>query len=164
MPPVRVAHTADLPRSELAAIRDLLYEVFDDMEETDYEHGLGGMHAAIWADGTLLAHGSVVMRRLLHEGRALRTGYVEIVAVRPELRRQGLASLVMAELERIIRDGVPFYRSRGWRQWRGATSAFGPRGIERTPDEDGGVFVLPVTAELNLDGDLACDWRDGEVW
>ena len=88
MPSIRVAHTADLSRRELAAIRDLLYVVFDDMEESDYEHGLGGMHACMTADGELLAHGSVVLRQLLHDGRSLRTGYVEAVAVRPDVRRR----------------------------------------------------------------------------
>jgi aminoglycoside 2'-N-acetyltransferase I len=34
----------------------------------------------------------------------------------------------------------------------------------RTPEDDGGVYVLPVTATLDLAGDLACDWRGGKVW
>ena len=28
----------------------------------------------------------------------------------------------------------------------------------------GYIYVLPVSAELTFDGDLACDWRDGDVW
>jgi len=34
----------------------------------------------------------------------------------------------------------------------------------RTPDEDGAVWVLPVAVDLDLDGTLTCDWRDGDVW
>jgi aminoglycoside 2'-N-acetyltransferase I len=49
----------------------------DELEEEDWEHALGGMHALAWADGRLVAHASVVQRRLLHGGRALRAGYVE---------------------------------------------------------------------------------------
>jgi aminoglycoside 2'-N-acetyltransferase I len=34
----------------------------------------------------LVGHGAVVMRRLLHDAQALRTGYVEGVAVRADRR------------------------------------------------------------------------------
>ena len=83
---------------------------------------------------------------------------------------------MMAELERIIRaaydlgalrasdDGLPFYLRRGWQQWCGPTSALTPGGIVRTPEEDGNVLVLPVTSPLDLQGELICDWRDGDVW
>jgi aminoglycoside 2'-N-acetyltransferase I len=39
-----------------------------------------------------------------------------------------------------------------------------PTGISRTPDADGCVYVLPLTVPLDLDGELTCDWRDGDVW
>ncbi len=39
-----------------------------------------------------------------------------------------------------------------------------PHGLQRTPDEEGWIYVLPVTATLDHRGDLACDWRDGDVW
>jgi aminoglycoside 2'-N-acetyltransferase I len=34
----------------------------------------------------------------------------------------------------------------------------------RTPDDDGAVWVLGLSAPLDLDGELTCDWRDGDVW
>jgi aminoglycoside 2'-N-acetyltransferase I len=34
----------------------------------------------------------------------------------------------------------------------------------RTADEDDCVYVFPVTAELDLSGELTCDWRDGALW
>jgi aminoglycoside 2'-N-acetyltransferase I len=40
----------------------------------------------------------------------------------------------------------------------------GPHGLERTPDDDDSTYVLPITAALDLSGDLACDWRAGDVW
>jgi aminoglycoside 2'-N-acetyltransferase I len=170
-------HTADLGAGELDEIRALLFGAFaGDIEESDVEHALGGMHALVREDGELVAHGSVVMRRLLHGGRALRCGYVEAVAVRTGHRRRGHGSVVMAELERFIRGaydlgalgasdaGAALYGSRGWLRWRGTTSVVAPEGIRRTPEDDGDVFVLPVAVELDLDGDIACDWREGEVW
>ena len=89
---VRVAHTAWLAAGELAAIRALLDDAFrGGFSDDDFEHGLGGIHAVVREGDDLVAHGSVVMRRLLHEGRALRTGYVEAVAVRADRRRLGRA-------------------------------------------------------------------------
>ena len=48
----------------------------------------------------------------------------------------------------------------------GGTVAYAltPQGIERTPEHDGAVYVLPVAARLDLSGELTCDWRDGDVW
>jgi aminoglycoside 2'-N-acetyltransferase I len=59
---------------------------------------------------------------------------------------------------------MPFYAARGWRPWRGPTSALTPDGVRRTRDEDGWVYVLEAGAVLDLDGELMCDWRDGSVW
>ena len=177
---VRVTHTADLNALELRAVRSLLDEAFDDDDEgfvdEDFEHALGGLHAVVWEGRDVIGHGAVVMRRLLHEGRALRTGYVEAVAVRADRRRRGHAGALMAALERVIRGGyqigalsatgaaADFYAGRGWRVWTGTTSVLTPHGVERTAEDDHGVYVLPVDVDLASGGDLACDWRDGDVW
>jgi aminoglycoside 2'-N-acetyltransferase I len=173
---VHVAHTSELYAATLDAARDLLYRVFDDMTEDDWEHSLGGIHAVVWDEGELVGHASVIQRRLLYAGRALRTGYVEGVAVRADRRRRGHGAAMMADLERVIRNAydlgalgatdsaADFYAARGWQQWRGPTSALTPSGVRRTPDDDGGVFVLPVTVPLDLAGELTCDWRDGDAW
>src|SRR5690606_36815331 len=119
-----------------------------------------------WDGDELVGHGALIQRRLLHRGRALRTAYVEGVAVRADRRRTGVASAIMAELERLIRAayelgalsaasvGARLYQARGWRRWRGTTSALTPTGIVATPEEDGYVFVLPLTAHLDLDTEL----------
>jgi aminoglycoside 2'-N-acetyltransferase I len=60
--------------------------------------------------------------------------------------------------------GAALYGGRGWTLWRGPTSALTPAGTVRTPDEDGGVWVLPVTADLDPDGGLTCDWRADDLW
>jgi aminoglycoside 2'-N-acetyltransferase I len=175
-PRLRLAHTADLDATTLTAARALLYEVFDDMEESDWEHCLGGMHALVWEGGELIGHAAVIQRRMIHRGRALRTGYVEGVAVRADRRRHGHAGAAMAALERIIRgayelgalgtseEGAAFYQARAWTPWRGRTWALTPDGVVRTEDEDDGIYVLGVSAELDLGGDLTCDWRNGSAW
>ena len=82
---VRLAHTSSLEPATLDAIRRLVEGAFDGhFDETDWEHTLGGLHALVAEDDTIVAHGAVVQRRLLHGDRALRTGYVEGVAVRAE--------------------------------------------------------------------------------
>lgn len=173
----RLAHTADLDPATLKAARTLLYDVFDDMTAEDWEHALGGLHALVFEDGALIGHASVVQRRLLHDGRALRCGYVEGVGVRADRRGRGHGAAMMDALERVIRSGydlgalgaadeaATFYAARGWQLWRGRSWTLTPDGIRRTPDEDGCIHVLPTPATpLNLDTDLACDWRDGDVW
>jgi aminoglycoside 2'-N-acetyltransferase I len=174
---VRTAHTAELDGATLGAARTLLDAVFGaEMTDDDWEHVLGGVHALVWEGEQLIGHGSVVQRRLVHAGRALRTGYVEAVAVRADRRRRGHGAAVMDALERVVRgayalgalgatdDAAWLYAARGWQLWRGPTSALTPTGIERTVEHDGCVYVLPVAARLDLSGELTCDWRDGDVW
>lgn len=174
---VQVAHTADLDTATLRAARALLDEVFGEgMTDHDWEHALGGLHALVWEARELVGHASVVQRRLLHGGRALRTGYIEGVAVRADRRGYGYGAAMMDALERVVRGayelgalgaseaGAGFYAARGWKTWRGRTWALTPTGVLRTADEDGGIYVLDVAAKLDLSGDLTCDWRDGELW
>ena len=177
MATVDLRHTAHLPASTLTAARALLDDAFDgDFDDEDWDHALGGLHALAWDDGVLVGHGAVVLRRLLHGGRALRPGSVEAVAVAVAHRRTGVASALMARLEEVVRgaydlgalgatdDGAALYAARGWQRWRGPTSVLGPTGTVRTPDDDGAVLVLPGAGPLDLDGTLTCDWRDGDVW
>jgi aminoglycoside 2'-N-acetyltransferase I len=173
---LRTAHTADLDPATLAAGRALLEEAFGDFSEQDWEHALGGVHALLWDGPELIGHASVVQRRLLHGGRALRAGYVEGVGVREDLRRRGHGSTMMQAIERVIRgaydlgalgatdEGARFYANRGWKLWRGPTSTLAATGIERTPEEDGYIHVLPLAVPLDLSAELTCDWRDGDVW
>jgi aminoglycoside 2'-N-acetyltransferase I len=178
---LRLAHTADLTGSELRAARALMDQVFGPvwdggMTDADWEHALGGIHAMVWEDGQLIGHASVVQRQLLHRGRALRTGYVEGVAVRADRRRRGHAGTLMQAVERIIRGAYelgalgatelakPLYAARGWQLWRGPTSTLTPAGIRRTQAEDGSIYVLALEYPLDLDGELTCDWREGDVW
>lgn len=174
---VHTVHTADLDAETLKAANALLEDAFEgDWTPEDWDHSCGGLHVLVWDASELIGHGAVILRRLLHAGRALRTGYVEGVGVRADRRGQGHGSALMAEVERIIRagyelgalgatdDGARIYLARGWQRWRGPSSALTPHGIQRTPDEDGNIYILQASAPLDLDAELTCDWRDGEVW
>ena len=131
-----------------------------------------GMHALVVDGGVLVAHGSLVARRFLHDGRSLRCGYVEAVAVRPDRQGTGLGHRVMEQLETLAPAydllalsasdaGAALYASRGWTRWAGTTSVLAPGGVARTPEDDDGVWVLGLP---DVDGELTCDWRPGDVW
>lgn len=178
MPDIRTAHTAGLDAATLAQARALLDRVFEDeMTDHDWEHALGGIHALAYEDGELVGHASVIQRRLLHGGRALRAGYVEGVAVLAEHRRRGHGRAMMQALERVIRgayeigalgatdEAAAFYRDLGWEVWQGPTHALTPDGIVRTADDDGSIWVLAVEGvPLDVSAALTCDWREGDVW
>ena len=177
---LRTGHTADLDQALLEQAHALLGDVFDDLEPEDWEHSLGGIHALVLQDGpggaAVIGHASIVQRRLMHAGRALRAGYVEGVGVRADRRGRGHGAAMMRELERVARAAYdiaalgstdmarPFYAARGWQPWRGPLTALTPHGVVPTEEERGWVFVLPLAAALDLDGELTCDWRDGDVW
>ncbi|MFE9840109.1 GNAT family N-acetyltransferase [Streptomyces sp. NPDC005551] len=174
---LRTAHTAELVPAELRAVRALLEDAFDgDFGDEDWDHGLGGIHALVHDERGLAAHGSVVQRRVLHQGRSLRVGYVEAVGVRPDVRRTGLGGQVMAALERVIDgayalgalsasdDGAALYTARGWQVWPGRICALGPAGVVRLAEEEGTTFVRPAAAgPLDAAHELVFDWRDGDV-
>ena len=175
---IRVAHTADLEPALLTEAHAMLVEVFEgDFDAHDWEHALGGIHAiALSEAGEAVGHASVVQRRLLHGGRALRAGYVEGVGVRREARRRGHANALMDAIERVIRGAyevgalsasdaaIPLYTARGWLPWQGETFALAPCGRVRTPEDDDSLYVLELARPLDRTGEIACDWRDGAVW
>src|SRR5262249_13739667 len=117
-----------------------------------------------------------VQRRLLYGGRALRTGYVEGVAVHADHRRRGHGTALLAALAPFIRrayqggalgatdEGAKLYAAAGWPRWEGPGSGLTLEGVRRTPVEDGYIWVLEVDAPLDVIRPLACDWRDGDLW
>jgi len=174
---LRTTHTGDLAPQSLAAVRALVVAAFDgDFSADDWEHSLGGMHTMLWLGDQVIGHAAVVQRRLLHGGRALRTGYVEGVAVHRDHRRRGHAGTLMREVERLVGGAydigalsasdaaAELYAARGWQRWQGPTSVLTAHGPERTPDDDGGVYFLAAAGSVDLAGPVACDWRDGDVW
>lgn len=175
---VRLVHTGQLGPEDLAAVRALLDGAFEgDFGDEDFEHALGGMHALVYEEGEPVAHGSVVQRRVLHGGRALRAGYVEAVAVRADRRRRGLGGEVMAALETVIgrayvlgalsasEAGAALYTGRGWRPYPGRIGVLGPDGPVRLAEEEGSTFVWTPPGGIPPDpaGRLDFDWRDGDV-
>lgn len=173
--------TQDLTALEVTAIRELLVDAFgpdndERFTDDDWDHALGGVHFVLDIDGAVVAHASVVERELHVDGRALRTGYVEAVAVAPDRQGTGLGTVVMTDATSYIRERFElgalgtgrhrFYERLGWLTWNGPSSVRTADGARQTPDEDGYIMVLRTQASPSLDisKPISCEWRPGDVW
>lgn len=150
-------------------VRALLDASFDDFGDDDWAHCQGGLQVLLHDAVGLVGHAAVVPRTLWCAGTAMYVGYVEGVAVRPDARGCGHGAVLMGAVESAPYDvlalsaTVPdFYARRGWQLWRGPTAVRTPAGVARTPEDDGGVMVRG--GRLDLDAELVCDWRSGDVW
>jgi aminoglycoside 2'-N-acetyltransferase I len=176
---IRVVPSGALSTVEWSALTDLCVAAFNEDWDGYWESIGPGVHViAEQAGRGIVAHAAIV-DRLLYPGEAtLRTGYVEAVAVTPDLQRQGLGTRVMAVIDSMIEEGYElgalgtgshaFYERLGWVVWRGPTWIRERDGrLVRSPDEDGGIMVrtTPATPKgLDLSLPIAVDWRPGEVW
>ncbi len=174
---LHVRTSSEVARTELRALRALLDAAFDgDFSDQDWLHALGGVHVWLSDAGRAISHASLVERTLTCAGHALRVGYVEAVATAPAHRRHGYGTTVMRRIGDLVRDRYAlgalstgahaFYEPLGWQLWRGPTYVDGPSGVERTPDDDGGVMILrtPASPPLDLDADIVARWRPGDAW
>jgi aminoglycoside 2'-N-acetyltransferase I len=170
------ASSDTLDSSFLHELRVFLDTAFSDFTDEDWAHAIGGVHVWLIGSGGLISHASVVERTLVCSGQGLRVGYVEAVATVAVHRRKGHGATVMKRIGDLIRERYAlgalstgshaFYETLGWERWRGPTFVDGPRGRERTPDDDGSIMILRTAGSprLDLDGEITCDWRPGSVW
>lgn len=179
-PRVRQLPTAALTPNEIVAIRRLMDVAFGTGEDAftheDWDHSVGGEHFLLQVEGEIVAHASVVPRTLHVGGVAVRTGYVEAVATRPDHHGRGHGSRVMEAVDAHVRERfelgalgtgrLTFYQRLGWQTWRGPSSVRVDGREERTPHDDGYIMVLPTPSSpaLDLDAPISCEWRPGEVW
>jgi aminoglycoside 2'-N-acetyltransferase I len=159
---------------KLRAMLDVAYD--GDFSDQDWQHAVGGNHVWVTGRHRLVAHASLIARTLVCSGKTLHVGFVEAVATAAAHRGRGHGARVMGRIAELIREGYPlgvlstgthaFYERLGWERWRGPTFVDGPNGRERTPADDGDVMILrtPRSPHLDVDGDIVCDWRLGDVW
>ena len=174
---LRVSTTAAIPVALLTEIRRLLDDAFGgDFAAEDWEHTLGGWHVFAMDSETAVSHAAVVPRAICVDGQPFQAGYVEGVATRPSRQREGLASLVMAEVSRqvqgrfelgVLSTGLhDFYQRFGWERWQGPTSVRDGGELIRTEDEDAGIMALRfgVSEGLELTAAISCEGRAGDDW
>jgi aminoglycoside 2'-N-acetyltransferase I len=177
VPSAKVFTTQSAPNDLLTTIRGLVSEAFDDaLSDDDWEHALGGWHVVLLDAGAVVAHAAVVPRAIAVAGSQLRGGYVEAVATAPRRQGEGLGSLVMARVGRLLRTEFEigalstglhgFYERLGWELWRGPTFVRHDSELIRTEDEDDGVMVLRFgpSLELDLTNPISCPARNGDNW
>jgi aminoglycoside 2'-N-acetyltransferase I len=178
---IRSLPTDALSPDDDARIRDLLTAAFSRDQHggftwDDWLHAIGGVHFVLERDGEVIGHASVVERNLEIDGRPIRTGYIEAVAVLPSLQRRGFGTALMRAVNDHVAAGYdlgalgtgsqPFYERLGWQIWRGPTSVRVDGATQPTPDEDGYIMVLrtPTSPPFELTEPISCDWRPGDAW
>jgi aminoglycoside 2'-N-acetyltransferase I len=176
---IRVVPSSSLNEAEWSTLTDLCIAAFSEPWD-DYWESIGpGVHVLAEDPGRgIVAHAAIVDRFLYPGDLTLRAGYVEAVAVWPELQGQGHGTGVMEAIDAIIDEGYElgalgtgshgFYQRLGWETWQGPTWIRERDGhLERSANEDGGIMIrrTPTTpADLDLSLPIAVDWRPGEVW
>ena len=179
MASLRIVRSAELTPSEWLILTDLCVAAFDEPWDSYWEDIGPGVHVlAEDGDRGVVGHAAIV-NRLLYPGEAtLRSGYVEAVAVWPDLQGSGVGTQLMGEINRLVDEGYElgalgtgrhsFYARLGWSVWQGPTWVRNRDGTrERSPAEDGDIMVriTPRTPSgLALEQPIAVDWRPGEVW
>ena len=180
-PRLTVAQTDELGSERMAGLTALCEAAFEVPFAPVWERVGPGIHVIADLGGRPVAH-AMVVDRTLHVGPdesvTVDTGYVENVATAPDRHGEGLGSVVMGEIGRIIGEayalgalatGSPaFYTRLGWTTWSGPTWVRMPDGQRvRSAEQDGNIMVLrtPTTAStLDPSMPIAVDWRPGESW
>jgi aminoglycoside 2'-N-acetyltransferase I len=176
---IRIVRSTELEPAEWTTLTDLCVAAFNEDWDGYWESIGPGVHViAEQAARGVVAHAAIVDRLLYPGDTTLRAGYVEAVAVAPDLQRQGLGTKVMEVIDSMVDEGYElgalgtgsqgFYRRLGWVVWQGPTWIRERDGsLVRSPNEDGGIMVRPTPAtpkDLDLSLPIAVDWRPGEVW
>lgn len=178
MTEVLLCAAAEMSDARLIAIRLMLDEAFEGhFGDDDWEHGLGGTHAMILEAEQVLAHASIVARRITVGSLDVRVGYVEGVGVTSSRQREGLGSAVMRALGEVVRDQFElgmlstgeweFYERLGWERWHGETWTVHSDGRrERTAEEDDGIMAFRTKHSTGIDtsSGITCEHRAGDSW
>lgn len=174
---VRRFRTASVSPARLQELHQLLFDVFvDDFTDDDWDHALGGWHVVIEDGDMVIAHAAVGARLLEVDGRPVHVGYVEGVAVARVRQSEGIGSLLMDDVNELIRadfemgglstSSHPFYERLGWERWRGPTFVRHGGETIRSEDEDDGVMVLRFgpSQTVDLTAPISCESRSGDDW
>ena len=157
------------------SIRAFLNEAYEgDFSDSDYENALCGRHFIIVVGGQLIAHASVVTRSISLDDTAWSVGYVEAVAVAADFRGRGFGRQIMQQVTDFCRSSYQvamlstgehgFYERFGWVRLDAKSFSETPSGLVRTEDDDDGLMVLTALENVLAADQVACDFRNGDVW
>lgn len=104
MTEVDVVTSGDLSPMQMDRIQQLLADAFHQgFSDDDWDHALGGWHAIVTVDGTVVSHAAVVRRQLEVGTRRVTAGYVEAVATAPAAQGLGHGSRAVRALDDVLR-------------------------------------------------------------
>lgn len=103
--PDEIFTTADAGEELLRDVTSIVRAAFDgEFSDDDGEHSLGGWHIVAVADGRPAGHVAVVPRAIEIDGVRFVTGYLEAVAVLPDLQRSGIGFEIVARATGLVRE------------------------------------------------------------
>jgi len=173
-----VAESPDLDAAARRDLEGLWRRAFGDrFTEDDANHAFGGVHVVGYLAGRVVAHASAVPRSIrFADGPWQTIGYVEAVAVDPDVQGQGIGRQLMQSLQREIDARWPvamlstgratrFYERLGWKQWGGISCTRTTSGIV-ADDEHGGLMIRPFPSSVapDLTAAVTCEDRSGDAW
>ncbi|MFT4287107.1 GNAT family N-acetyltransferase [Nocardioides sp.] len=172
-----VVASSALDEADRARLQQLWSEAFGSrFSEHDADHAFGGWHVVAWTGGELVAHASVIERRIQFGPDWRNIGYVEAVAVVPKQQHRRLGSAAMELLHDEITMRWPvamlstgratgFYESLGWERWQGISYTLTSDG-RVTDNEHGGLMILRIdpSAVPDLTVEVTCEDRPGDAW
>jgi len=158
------------------SIKDLLDLSYEgDFSPQDWEHTIGGQYFIGFLDDLIIAHGSVVSRKVFIDEQAVTVGYVEAIAVLPSYWQKGFGTQLMKEvtqfclenyeLSMLSTDENYFYERLGWKRFEGESFARSGDLEVRTLEEDEGLMLLPGNAsQIGVIRRAVCESRSGDDW
>jgi aminoglycoside 2'-N-acetyltransferase I len=173
---MNIKQVIDIDSETESTIKELLNLAYEgDFGPEDWEHTFGGRYFIGYLNGTIIAHGSVVPRKMFIDGEERIVGYVEAIGVLPDKWRQGFGSKLMAEITEfclqtyeismLSSEERDFYSRLGWQQFFGASFVQDGDLEVRTEEEDEGLMVLTRIKGGARDIKRAvCQSRSGDSW
>ena len=158
--------------------REHVLEICSDAYEEDFEQYLNllapAVHVLGYIENEPICHAAFIERTLYCEDETLQCAYVEAVATSTKWQGQGYGSQIMENIEKLIQDydigalspsETEFYAKLGWEVWEGPLSFIDKlNNIQKCPDEEAMILLLPKSGAIDKTKELTCDWREGEVW
>lgn len=171
----RVVAGKDMTPVECEGVIRLCNLAYDEDMGAVIDQFVDPVHVLGFYQSVLVCHALWVTRFLQPQGSLLlRTAYVEAVATHPDYRSRGFASAIMKKIIDEIQDfelaglapfNVDYYGRLGWELWRGALYVRRYENlVVSPPGERLMIYRLLKTPELDLDGSISVEWREGEIW
>jgi len=169
----RVNKIEEGSEKSIRALLELAYE--GDFSPEDWEHTFGGQYFIGSLDDKIIAHGSVVSRKMITDDHVVTVGYVEAIAVLPSYWRKGFGTQLMKEITQYCQENYEFsmlstdenhfYERLGWLKFLGESFVRDGDKEIRTEGEDEGLMLLPgKKSQISLIRRVVCESRSGDDW